>query len=101
MTPIRIAVASDLHLEFRNAPVVDLASLAGTADILLAPGDIAIGRDAIDWCATSPIPGIFVPGNHEFYNCDLPKTRIDMAEYARQFPHVHFLDPGVAVFNIQ
>ena len=44
---------------------------------------------------------IFVPGNHEFYNCDLAKTRAAMAKYAKQVSHVHLLDPGVAVFNIR
>jgi hypothetical protein len=44
---------------------------------------------------------IFVPGNHEFYNCDMAKTRSAMAKYAKQVPHVHLLDPGVAVFTIQ
>jgi predicted phosphodiesterase len=103
MNAIRLAVVSDLHLEFRNALSCDTAELglAGTADILIVPGDIAIGTDAIAWCERSPIPVVFVPGNHEYYGREMSSTRDEMRVFARPFPHVHLLDPGVVEFNIR
>jgi predicted phosphodiesterase len=103
MSAIRLAVISDLHLEFRNAVGCDLAGLdlAATADILLVPGDVAIGTDAITWCERSPIPVVFVPGNHEFYGREISSTRDEMRVLASQYRHVHLLDPGVVQFNIR
>ncbi|GGF00242.1 phosphatase [Aliidongia dinghuensis] len=88
---VRVAIASDLHLEFGGNPP-DLEILDGDADLLVAAGDIDAGTRAVDWLATSPVPVVYIIGNHELYNRDAEKGRAAIALAARAHPHVHVLD---------
>jgi predicted phosphodiesterase len=97
-TAVRVAVASDLHLEHGNeAP--DLRSLEGRADILVAAGDISFGADGVNWLATSPIPSIYICGNHEAYKRDIERTRAEIGAACEAHSHVHFLDDARKNFD--
>ena len=75
---IRIQIASDLHLEMFRKPYPDWYRLEklgpDEADVLVLAGDIHNGIEAIRCSSDWPIPVLYVPGNHEYY-----ETRIDLA----------------------
>lgn len=86
---MKIAVASDLHLEFdarhadapnptaqhRDALDFYLKPPQPNADLLVLAGDIHSGSLAVDWAAHHfAIPTILIGGNHEAYGHELFRT---------------------------
>ncbi len=86
----RIAVASDLHIEFERAgepdpaPVAaglhpsggpDLGAVHGAADLLVLAGDVDLGTFGVAYADEAArflgIPVVYVMGNHEAYHGDL------------------------------
>lgn len=76
----RIAVLSDLHLEFYSDPVVartcpvpvteaDASRLAKAADVVVLAGDVHVGPAGVEWAASMwpETPVVYVLGNHESY----------------------------------
>lgn len=92
LPPMKIAVYSDLHLEFaRFTPPADLE-----ADVVVLAGDIhAPGRKVALWAGKQPAfrhkEVIHVAGNHEFYRAEYQDERARMAEEAQR-AGVHYLD---------
>lgn len=68
---LRIQVASDLHLEhiWRAFPGQQLIRPEAGADVLVLAGDIAVATAAVYAFADWPVPVLYVPGNHEHYQC--------------------------------
>ena len=76
---MRIAIFSDLHLEFDERPQTmydELEELLHRtrpgyvqADVVVLAGDIHVGDRGVRWAMRTwlDIPKIYVPGNHEFY----------------------------------
>lgn len=75
---VRIQIASDLHLEMFSKPFANWYRVdrlgPEAADLLVLAGDIHNGIEAVRCFADWPIPVLYVPGNHEYY-----ETRIDLA----------------------
>jgi hypothetical protein len=86
----RIAVASDLHIEFERSgepeptPTApgrhplggpDLRTVDGEAELLILAGDIDLGTFGVAWADEAArflgIPVVYVMGNHEAYHGDL------------------------------
>ncbi len=86
----KIALASDLHIEFerhgepgRSAAIgpphprlgPDLSGLRGAADLLVLAGDIDLGADGVGYAEEAAeylgVPVVYVAGNHEAYRQDL------------------------------
>lgn len=101
MGTLRLAVASDLHFEFSASEPVDAAELSEQADLLIAAGNIAFGSDGLPWCARSPVPCVYVLGNHEFFGRDITETRAEVQAASAGLPNVHVLDDTVAKFDIR
>lgn len=82
---MKIQLASDLHLEFiaRQFPGETLIRPAYGADVLVLAGDIANDLLAIKLFAHWPVPVVYVPGNHEYYNTDWPTMREQLQRGAR------------------
>jgi len=59
---VRIQYFSDIHLEFGPLEITPT-----DADVIVAAGDIGIGRQGLDWLKLFRKPVIYVAGNHEFY----------------------------------
>lgn len=59
---MRIQYFSDIHLEFGPLEITPT-----DADVIVAAGDIGIGRQGLDWLKLFRKPVIYVAGNHEFY----------------------------------
>ena len=77
---MRIAILSDLHLEFAAfdwvPPEVDAVILAG---------DVHTGRNGLKWILSviPRIPVIYVLGNHEYYGQKIPSLREELKECAQ------------------
>lgn len=68
---MKLLVYSDLHLEFKRPllPPDDIVY-----DVVVLAGDIhSPGYKAVRWAATAfeGTPVVYVPGNHEFYGCEI------------------------------
>ena len=112
---MKVAVGSDLHLEFEAGQPLSAApgrhplqgprldTLHGV-DLVLLAGDIWSGEDAVRYAAEVSdfleVPVCLVAGNHEFYNRDIVMAREGMARVAADHGNVSFLDPGMAEFEI-
>jgi predicted phosphodiesterase len=90
---MKIQLLSDLHLEHshRHPPFVLPAT---DADVVVLAGDIDNGTLAIDW-AEKAFPSqavLYVPGNHEYYETDLPAAAVALKGRARRSANVRLLD---------
>jgi 3',5'-cyclic AMP phosphodiesterase CpdA len=95
MSSTRFRVFSDLHLEF-----LDWTPPPAPADAILLAGDIAVGTYGVEW-ARHQFPGIpivYVPGNHEFYGAELPRS-VDALRAEAKRRDVHFLDGDECVIG--
>ncbi|HWQ37852.1 MAG TPA: metallophosphoesterase [Burkholderiales bacterium] len=90
---MRIRVLSDLHLEFsdRHPP---FEPPEADAEVVVLAGDIDNGTRAIDWAerAFSDRTVIYVPGNHEYYEAELPAVAAALRARAKRSPNVRLLD---------
>ena len=83
---MRIQVISDIHLEFGPLEL-DVSS----TDVLIAAGDIGLGRDGLYWLKDLDCHVVYVAGNHEFWGYDLiglPQILKTMSHET----HIHFLE---------
>lgn len=89
---MKIAVYSDLHLEFEDEGVPTL-ELRDSADVLVLAGDIGIRPYDMDWIAEQAQmrPVIYVAGNHEYYGHDYLE-RLDELRSIFAGTEVHFLE---------
>lgn len=81
---MRLLVLSDLHLEMSLSLTLPLGL---EYDVVVLAGDIASpGRNAVHWAARASTfggkPVMLVPGNHEFYGCELADELRAMREAA-------------------
>ena len=85
MGGMNIQLASDLHLERLAArfPGQTLIEPAVDADLLVLAGDIAPALDTLRLFARWPVPVIYVPGNHEFFDTDWQDTRRALRQAAQ------------------
>jgi predicted phosphodiesterase len=102
---MRIAVLSDLHLEFHDEAWPGVLLPAGT-DVFVCAGDVAtrghgparllalIDDGSIATEDARPFETIFVPGNHDYYHGDYDRSRARMRAMAA--PGFHVLDESTA-----
>lgn len=94
---MRLRILSDLHHEHfpggRKLPEVD-------ADVVILAGDIHEHLQGLHW-AREAFPDaqiVYVSGNHEFYNADLPELTQAMRNLARALD-IHFLENDAVVLG--
>ena len=99
---MRVAVCSDLHLEFGDVVLKNTEN----ADLLILSGDITVARElpysdsghgsrAKDFFrnVSSEFPmTVYVAGNHEHYHGDFKTTGEIIREALKDFPNVKYLD---------
>ncbi len=88
---MKIRVLSDLHLEHDEPLAIPYAD----ADLVVLAGDIHNHAEGLRWAAEhfgSPVPVVYVPGNHEYYDGELGALESAMQDAARNLPNVHFLN---------
>lgn len=105
---MKIAVCSDLHLEFGSLELNN----PGDVDVLILSGDICVARDMmhndahgiIDYgkssryhqffqrCCNQFTNVFYIAGNHEHYHGDFSTTYADLKQYLAYLPNLHILD---------
>lgn len=79
-----VQLASDLHLErlARRFAGQTLIRPAPAADLLVLAGDVAAHTDALRLFADWPVPVLYVPGNHEYFDADWASMRAQLRRAA-------------------
>ena len=90
---MRIALLSDIHLSVNTLPFPDV-----DADIVVLAGDISRPAMAIEWAKSSPVPVVYVAGNHEFYGSDLIST-YEQLNRLSEGTQIHVLERSEYVHN--
>ena len=98
---MKIALASDVHLEFGPLEITNTES----ADILVLAGDICVAQhfkaqdkfikrymEFFAQCSAEFPQVIYVLGNHEHYNGDFAYTKIVLADAVKEFENIHVLN---------
>ncbi|MBU2760945.1 metallophosphoesterase [Acidithiobacillus sulfurivorans] len=102
---MRIAYASDLHLEFDNSfTLTGLSMPTGPADVLVLAGDVEIlPMHYVKLLCKLRIvydgPVIFVLGNHEYYNGVFPDDRQKYREAIAHDPKAYLLENESVVID--
>lgn len=90
---------SDLHLEHQWAEDLALPA-ADDYDVVILAGDIGSHTHGVEWAArTFSKHIVYVAGNHEFWDAQLPSMRGQLKKAAARHPHVHVLDNSQAVLG--
>ncbi len=98
---MRIAIMSDLHLEFdRNGPGFIPSAL--DADLVILAGDIHTRARSFDWInGHFVIPAVYVLGNHEFYGSEIFETiSLNRKRSTEGDGRTVFLECGAHVFEL-
>jgi hypothetical protein len=113
---VKIAVASDLHLEFGDLDIEN----TNNAEVLILSGDICIAADLdmrdrrqtelgfarwrserfhefFERCCTNFPHVIYVMGNHEYYHGDFATTLVEMRRKLAHLTNLHILEREVTV----
>lgn len=91
---MKVALASDLHLEFDNIVLKNEQN----ADALILSGDICVANHFDKFlpffanCANEFPHVVYVAGNHEHYGYDFKYTISDIKKALKHLPNVHMLD---------
>lgn len=99
---MKIAVYSDLHLEFNK----DLKlNVADEVEVIVLAGDIVVGTDSkfiVNLCKQYPDKEVvYVAGNHEYYNQDIADILMYYRDLSTKIPNLHFLnDNTVEIKNV-
>jgi predicted phosphodiesterase len=113
---MRIAVASDIHLEFGDLEITN----DNHADVLILSGDILVARDITqrdpsgamgpDYrsnryhdfmarCSAQFPHVIYIMGNHEHYHGDFAKTETHLKDVLGYLPNVYLLEKEIRVID--
>jgi DNA repair exonuclease SbcCD nuclease subunit len=122
---MKIALCSDLHLEFEDINLKNTES----AEVLILSGDIMIAedlhnhpptvtnpyapyidlgsrqkaaqkfRDFLSRCSFQFPHVVYVAGNHEFYHGRWKESLTHLREECARYPNVHFLERDIKVIN--
>jgi predicted phosphodiesterase len=115
---MKIALASDLHLEFGDLDIVN----TDNAEVLILSGDICVAADLdmrdrrqtemgfararserfhdfFERCAANFPHVIYVMGNHEYYHSDFATALGEMRRKLAHLPNLHIMERDVKVIN--
>lgn len=90
---MRINYFSDVHLEFGR-----LERPENDADLIIAAGDIGIGRQGINWLKGIEKPVIYIAGNHEFYTHEYRRT-LNMLRTTCADSNITFLEKDTLILG--
>jgi predicted phosphodiesterase len=90
---VRINYFSDIHLEFGRLELPET-----NADIVIAAGDIGVGRQGVNWLKGIAKPVIYIAGNHEFYTHEYKRT-LNMLRYTCANSNIYFLEKNVLIMD--
>jgi Icc-related predicted phosphoesterase len=99
--PLRLLIASDLHLEFHpDGGRALLASLdLRAADAVAVTGDLCNAATLLGsltlLCQACPLPVLFVPGNHEYYGSSFDAVNAQLQAAQAALPNLTLLNNRV------
>lgn len=102
---MKIQLLSDIHVEFwREDQVEKLEALIRPADVLVAAGDINVGRTntikTLKILAQHYEQVLYCPGNHEYYGGLELKGFDNYSQFSQKLPsNVRMLNPGSFTFQ--
>jgi predicted phosphohydrolase len=88
---VRINYFSDIHLEFGH-----LALPNNDADLIIAAGDIGVGKQGIEWIKATQKTVIYIAGNHEFYMQEYKET-LSMLRQNCESSNIQFLEKNSVI----
>lgn len=95
---MKIAIFSDLHVEFRQQPNIDCSD----ADIIILAGDCHTGEDTVHVAAQLReqyrVPVLFIAGNHEHYHGEYSAT-LEMLRSSAKKQSVTFLENDIQIYD--
>ncbi len=86
-------IVSDLHLELTRGWDLPLGNARPQFDVMVVAGDLIPRMErGVAWLRerVTDKPVIYVPGNHEFYGCDIDRT-VEKARQAAVGTSIHIL----------
>ncbi|HWG07366.1 MAG TPA: metallophosphoesterase [Beijerinckiaceae bacterium] len=91
-TDVRLWILSDLHLELTRGWDLPGPAERPAFDVLIIAGDLVPKMErGVRWLIERvDKPCIYVPGNHEFYGCDVDRT-VEKARAAAAGSQIHIL----------
>ena len=97
---MKINFVSDIHLEtydwfpkFSARKATQMFNSLFSCDVLVLAGDIVSSpRMLAEWLETSPVPVVYLLGNHEYYGKSFDRTQDLFRTALQKLPHVHMLD---------
>lgn len=98
---MKVALASDLHLEFDDI----ILKNEQNADVLILSGDICVAKlidkyiPFFENCSKEFSNTVYVAGNHEHYGYDFKYTITDIKKSLAHLPNVHMLDKETFKFD--
>lgn len=105
MTKVRIALISDIHIEFLRDEgkfVHDIYIGEQSVDVLILAGDIDVDGFGASWAVRQSellkVPVIYIAGNHEFYGGKWTET-IETIKEITAGTNVHFLNRDSVEIN--
>jgi predicted phosphohydrolase len=98
---MKIYLASDVHLEFYDAPPL---TIPDEADVIVLAGDIHVGVAAADYALLlaechPDAEVIFVAGNHEYYHYNFFALQAHFREMFSRVPNAYFLERNSVVLD--
>lgn len=101
---MKIQLLSDIHMEFWGNDVSFLERLVHPADVLVAAGDINVGRTntikTLKILARHYEQVLYCPGNHEYYGgLELNDFNIHCEFQAKLPDNVRMLNPGSCIYK--
>ncbi|WP_027330162.1 metallophosphoesterase [Marinimicrobium agarilyticum] len=101
---MKLAAASDLHLEFSQANRSNALAFPTDTDVIVLAGDIGVGKQsvqiALDLSVQFPSSHIvWIAGNHEFYNHNIDHQIEEYRSACEGNKRVHFLENDSIVID--
>src|SRR4029453_67654 len=90
---MKLNILSDLHLSLGSLTIP-----GNNADAVILAGDIARPREAVSWARGFANPGLFVPGNHEFYGNTIAGTVDELKRLCAE-TNIRVLDNDEAIIG--
>lgn len=104
---MKINLVSDIHLEtydwipkFSARKATQMFQNIFACDVLVLAGDIVSSpRMLTEWLETSPVPVVYLLGNHEYYGKSFDNTPNVFRTVLQKLSHVHLLDRDTVTIN--
>ena len=92
---MRLAIASDIHLDFGSYNIKNDQN----ADLLILAGDILPTNTFLETVSKEFPKTIMIMGNHEFYNDYYDSAESRIREMAYQYSNIHFLEKECIIID--